>query len=448
MISSRRKFIGASAGMAALAGLGWHPSMARAAQGERKFLFFFAGGAWDTTTVFDPHYNTDFIDMDPMTQPQTVGRLTFTSGEDRPNVSRFFERWGRRTAVINGLDSHSVGHASGTQLTLTGTSASSYPDWPTALAANGRGEYPLPHLVFSGPSIPGNSGSAVVRAGGGTLMDMINSAINGNIDNPVPTFDPPADAIIDAYVHKRIAKFAAQHEIAGGEGYRRAGSFLSNTDRAMEIEGRQFEGVAGGDPQGAVVILQRHAPLAEDEAGRQGPQHLGLHLDMVEVHDRHRELVADGLEHLRGGDQALADQQVVQPLAGAGLLPEGVLELLGRHEAAIDENGADAHGCSIIGMRPHRAADSGGLRRSDRIGASFSDPASSAGPHARGGSDRMTRRVLRPARPGSHPDATIQVRSRSPGHAGRPMRERPGGLAGRRTSVRPRPRAAVVASRP
>ena len=88
MYSSRRKFIGASAGMAALAGMGWHPSMARAAQGERKFLFF-AGGAWDTTTVFD-HYNTDFIDMDPMTQPQTVGRLTFTSGDDRPNVSRFF----------------------------------------------------------------------------------------------------------------------------------------------------------------------------------------------------------------------------------------------------------------------------------------------------------------------------------------------------------------------
>ena len=63
-------------------------------------------------------------------------------------------------------------------------------------------------------------------------MDMINSGINGNIDNPVPTFDPPADAIIDAFVHKRIAKFAAQHEIAGGEGYRRAGSFLKPVRRA------------------------------------------------------------------------------------------------------------------------------------------------------------------------------------------------------------------------
>lgn len=243
--SSRRKFIGASAGMAALAGLGWHPRMARAAQGERKFLFFFAGGAWDTTTVFDPHYNTDYVDMDPLTQPTQLGRLVHTSGQDRPNVNRFFERWGNRSAIVNGLDSHSVGHASGTKLTLTGTSASSYADWPTVLAANGKGEYPLPHLVFSGPSIPGNSGSAVVRAGGGTLMDMINSGINGNIDNPVPTFDPPADAIIDAFVHQRIANFTAQHEISGGEGFRRADSFLSNTDRAMEIEGRQFEAGLG-----------------------------------------------------------------------------------------------------------------------------------------------------------------------------------------------------------
>jgi len=241
MSFSRRGILGNTAALAALAKIGWHPNMARAAQGERKFLFFFAGGAWDTTTVFDPHYGSNIIDMDIDTYPKQVGNIVHTGGEDRPNVERFFTRWGQRTAIVNGLDAHSVGHASGTQLTLTGTSASSYSDWPTLLAANGRGEYPLPHLVFSGPNFAGNNGSAVVRAGGGTLLDLINASINGSADNPTPVFEPPADSVIDAFVHKRIAKFAAKHEIAGGDSSRRAESFLNNTERAMEIESRQFE---------------------------------------------------------------------------------------------------------------------------------------------------------------------------------------------------------------
>jgi len=245
---SRRGLLENSAAVAALSSIGWSPKMARAAQGERKFLFFFAGGAWDTTTVFDPHYTSDpdpIIDMDPDTMPKTVGsNLTFTSGTPdmpRPNIERYFQRWGNKTCVINGMDAHSVGHASGTQLTLTGTSASSYSDWPTTLAAMGKGEYPLPHLVFSGPNFAGNSGSAVVRAGGGTLLDLITSSINGSADNPTPVFETPADSVIDAFVHKRISRFAAQHEIAGGASHLRTSSFLNNTERAMEIEARQFE---------------------------------------------------------------------------------------------------------------------------------------------------------------------------------------------------------------
>ena len=254
MSFTRRGLLKNSSILAALSSIGWHPKMAQAAQGERKFLFFFAGGAWETTTVFDPHFGTNMIDMDPETYSKTVGQLTHTGGMDRPNVERFFQRWGRKSAIVNGLDAHSVGHASGTQLTLTGTSASSYADWPTTLAANAKGEYPLPHLVFSGPNFAGNSGSAVVRAGGGTLLDLITASINGSSDNPTPTFDAPADSIVDAFVHKKISQFAAMHEIAGGESSRRAESFLGNTDRAMEIESRQFE--AGLDNLGNTMLDQ------------------------------------------------------------------------------------------------------------------------------------------------------------------------------------------------
>ena len=47
---TRRDLLKNSAALAALGAIGWKPNMARAAEGERKFIFFWAGGAWDTTT--------------------------------------------------------------------------------------------------------------------------------------------------------------------------------------------------------------------------------------------------------------------------------------------------------------------------------------------------------------------------------------------------------------
>lgn len=234
MSFSRRNLLTNAAAMSALSAIGWHPNMARAAVGERKFIFFYAGGAWDTTAVFDPHHNSDYVDMEQDTLTSTLGNLAFTGGEPRIFTSRFFQRWGHKSAIVNGIDAHSVGHASGQQFAMTGTSASSYPDWPTLLAAKGQGDYPLPHIVFSGPNFAGVHGSAVVRAGGGTLLDLIDASIVGASDMPAPIPSTPADSIVDAFVYERIANFS------GARGSR-ANSLISNLDRAMEIEGRRFE---------------------------------------------------------------------------------------------------------------------------------------------------------------------------------------------------------------
>lgn len=236
-LTRRRLLQGATAfGAAAAAGLGVRT--AGAAAPERKFLFFFAGGGWDTTTVFDPHISSSGVDMDPDTTLGTAGNLTFTAGEDRPNVTRFFQRWGRRAVICNGVNAHSVGHDSAAQFVLTGTSASSFSDWPTTLAANGIGEYPMPHAVFSGPAFPGNSGAAVVRAGGGTLLDLIDGSIIAGSDRPVAVPPTPTDTIVDAFVAERVAKFAAGRSGMGGA---RASALQSNLERAMTLEGRRFE---------------------------------------------------------------------------------------------------------------------------------------------------------------------------------------------------------------
>ncbi|MBX2802061.1 MAG: DUF1501 domain-containing protein [Myxococcales bacterium] len=247
---SRRAFLGGAAGLMASSGL-WYPKKALAAGPERKFLFFFAGGGWDTTTVLDPHFDTDGVDMDQNTVMGNRGALQWTSGPDRADVDEFFRNWGAYTAVINGIDAHSVGHDSGTQFMLTGTSASSYADWPTLLAANSRLEYPLPHVVFSGPSFGGTEAASVVRAGGGTLLSLIDSSINGRSDAPAPDLMEPADDVIDNFVFNRVSDFASQQQ---GLGRDRADGMLANIERAMELEAREYE--AGLDNLGNNLLDQ------------------------------------------------------------------------------------------------------------------------------------------------------------------------------------------------
>jgi len=253
---SRRAFLGGAAGLMTAGGL-WYPRKAMAAGVERKFLFFWAGGGWDTTTILDPHYGPDGsspvpgVDMDQNTFLGKKGNLRYTSGPDRLDVDKYFRNWGGYSSIVRGIDTHSVGHDSSTQFMLTGTSASSYADWPTILAANSTLEYPLPHIVFSGPSFPGNSGSAVVRAGGGTLLQLIDGSINGMSSAPSPEIMPPADDMIDQFVYKRVAEFASQQK---GLARDRADGMLSNVERAMELEGRQFE--AGLDNLGNTLLDQ------------------------------------------------------------------------------------------------------------------------------------------------------------------------------------------------
>lgn len=237
-LATRRAFLGGSAALLASVGLGLPQRSYAAAPIERKFLFFFAGGGWDTTTVLDPHFEGGVVDMDPDTVLAQAGGLVYASGPGREPVDRFFRRWGKRTAIVNGIDVHSVGHDSAAQFLMTGTTASSFADWPTLLAARSSLEYPLPHVVFGGPSYPGTEGQAVVRAGGGTLLDLLDGSIVGYADDPAPLPPHPADRLVDTFVYDRIADYASGRT---GQARARADSLLANLERAMELEGRRFE---------------------------------------------------------------------------------------------------------------------------------------------------------------------------------------------------------------
>ncbi|MCK6520043.1 DUF1501 domain-containing protein [Myxococcota bacterium] len=256
MKTNRRRLLSGAAALFGAAQFGLnssnHKAHAATVKGERKFLFFFAGGGWDATPL-DPKFAADGVspvsgtDMDPDTVLGSVGNLSWSSGADRPEMDRFFTRWGDKVSLIRGVNVHSAGHETGMQWMMTGTSASQYPDWPTTLAAFGSGDYPMPHIVFGGPAYPGNQGAALVRGGGGTLLNLIDGSIVGMSDLPGRVFPTPADSMMDAFVYEQAAAFASTRE---GLGKTRAEDLLGNLERAMELEGRRFEAGLGDTGSG------------------------------------------------------------------------------------------------------------------------------------------------------------------------------------------------------
>jgi len=256
---SRRHLLRGAAALSVLGGLGL-PRRVRAAAPPtaRKFLFLFAGGAWDTTQVFDPHFEAGGVDMPPETFLGEVGDLRFAAGPDRPSVERFFVRWGHRTALVNGIDSHSIGHDAGTRFMMTGSSASALSDWPTLLAAHAPASLPMPHVVFSGPVFAGSRAGSVVRGGGGLLLDLISGRVVGAADQPAPAMARPVDSMIDAAVGDRLGPWM---EARTGLGRRRIEDLRDSLGRAMELEGRQFEMGLDDDPGGLFETMGRATEL-------------------------------------------------------------------------------------------------------------------------------------------------------------------------------------------
>ncbi|MFT7521697.1 MAG: hypothetical protein ACI9MC_003849, partial [Kiritimatiellia bacterium] len=226
-----------------------------AADGERKFLFFFASGGWDATPL-DPKFGVDGVgpgdgtDMDPGTMLGTAGNLSWSSGPDRRNMDVFFRRWGARAAIVRGVSVHSAGHESGTKWMMTGTTASSVPDWPTIIASRGKIDYPMPYLVFSGPAYPGPLGAAMVRGGGGSLLRLIDGTINTQVDQPAPVVPIPMDSMMDAAVYNRAGRVRGATR---GQARERMDQYLSNLERSMELEGRRFEAGLGQNTRGVLA---------------------------------------------------------------------------------------------------------------------------------------------------------------------------------------------------
>ncbi len=143
----------------------FHRMFAWAQQGQANphfFMFIFAQGGWDITQVFESDKEgLQTVDVPIGTRTQFGMGVNDTFWNDpagRPAVTQFFQNFGDRTAIANGVFVRTLSHDLGRETVMTGSTGMNRADWPTQIAARNASEKLLPNLSLSGPNFPGSLG--------------------------------------------------------------------------------------------------------------------------------------------------------------------------------------------------------------------------------------------------------------------------------------------------
>lgn len=132
--------------------------------GERKFLFVFCDGGWDSTMVFAPMFGNPHVFVDSQDTETSINGLSLVDSPYRPTVRSFFEEWGQDCLILNGIDFETVAHDRGKRLLMTGVS-NGPDDWPAIISASALESYTAPHLILSGPNYSSQFSGSILRMG-------------------------------------------------------------------------------------------------------------------------------------------------------------------------------------------------------------------------------------------------------------------------------------------
>ncbi len=189
----------------------------------RKFLFVVNNGGWDPTRVFATEFGNPNVDMERDAEEAELGDLRFVDHADRPAVRTFFESWGDRSLILNGVLVPSVAHENCMRLSMTGSTRQDGSDWPAIIGGSRGSAFALPHVVASGPSYPGQFGAFVTRTGtSGQLPGLLDGEILDWSDLPVSAPGSRAEEAMDRYLERRIRGWnagATGVDVAAGEAY-------------------------------------------------------------------------------------------------------------------------------------------------------------------------------------------------------------------------------------
>jgi uncharacterized protein (DUF1501 family) len=209
---SRRGLIGLGAAGLLVPRFGFAESVAGS---NRRFVFVHCRGGWDTTYVFQPNFGSSVVDMESDSEARTVNGIEFVDNPNRSHVPAFFQIYGDRTCIVNGIEVRSVTHERCARIMMTGSAEGSTDDWGAILAGESTSRQLLPYFVLSGTAFTARYSSRVVRVGESSQLEALTSgtALSAATQRfPVP--DAERDALVDALVRKRMAARAEGSPIA------------------------------------------------------------------------------------------------------------------------------------------------------------------------------------------------------------------------------------------
>lgn len=199
MAMKRRDFIKAAAacglGLVSPFGprLGWSQTLGAAPYEGLFFVMLNAGGGWDPTSVCDPKGALSEDDTDPMNRSylraaiEQAGNIPYAPVA---NFAEFFAKHHQRLLVINGVDTATNGHDSGSRHIWSGRLAEGYPALPALLAGSLAADKPLAFISNGGYDSTQGLVAPTRASGGGSVFEDIafpNRHPGGNEDDRIHT---------------------------------------------------------------------------------------------------------------------------------------------------------------------------------------------------------------------------------------------------------------------
>jgi uncharacterized protein (DUF1501 family) len=173
---------------------------------NRKFLFILCYGGWDASMVFAPRMHVSAADQEEGTEIAEENGITFVDHETRPTVRSFFETFGDRACVVNGMEVPSITHEMCARVVLTGSKGTTADDWPSVVAAHDETNRLLPYLVMSGgQAMNYRYADKVVRIGSaGQLPALLDASAMADSNMAVTMPPPDVQALEQAFLEERI----------------------------------------------------------------------------------------------------------------------------------------------------------------------------------------------------------------------------------------------------
>jgi len=210
-------------------------SIRRGSASSRRFVFVFNDGGWDTSHVFSPMWDVGGAYMDPAAELGHAHGIDFVDHPDRPQVRSFFETWGDRVCVLNGMEVRSVTHERSRRIVLTG-GGSLNDDWASLLASHGSPDLLMPHVILDGPAFTDRATAAVVRVGDD---DQLPSLLSGEAvlrsDLGVSPLDYRAAALADRFVADRAAAGTTDFSAAYAQALDRIDGLKDHPDLDLSV---------------------------------------------------------------------------------------------------------------------------------------------------------------------------------------------------------------------